>query len=127
MQWAGGSALVSQQDVMLCLMVNMWMDDGYVGCKVLSGRVGSNGKPLVYRRLHNVLLQHSDPEYPIDHINGVTNDNRRTNLRIIDRATNTIRPLRADNEEEARILRDYADGKLDRPLHEVLRERGVTK
>lgn len=127
LSWDGGSTLVSSTDVMLCLMINMWMDDGYVGCKVNSGRLGSNGKPIIYRRLHNVILQHADPLYPVDHINSVTNDNRRCNLRILDRASNTIRPHRIDDEEEARILRAYADGQLDIPLHEALRKRGVTK
>lgn len=122
LSWNGGSTLVSQCDVMLCLMINMWMDDGYVGCKVNSGRTTSDGKPLIYRRLHNVILQHSDSQLPVDHINTVTNDNRRTNLRILDRATNTIRPHRVDDEEEARILRAYADGQLDIPLHEALRK-----
>lgn len=123
LNWKGGFTLVSQPDVMLCLLLNLWMDDGYVGCKVNSGRVGSNGRPIIYRRLHNVILQHSDGDNPIDHINAVTHDNRRTNLRVISRADNTIRPHRVDDEEEARLLRDYADGKLDQSIHELLRKR----
>lgn len=111
--WDDGHTLVSAQDVPLCLETNMWMDDGYVrisGCHP-------------YHYLHNLLLRHSDPARPIDHINECTWDNRRSNLRIVTRAYNTSRPWRADDAEEVRILQAHANGELDIDIHEWLRKR----
>jgi hypothetical protein len=105
---------VSKQDANVVLQMNLWVDDkGYVRCsKTEDG----------YIYLHNFLMKHSDPTLPIDHINENRRDNRRSNLRILPRDENTQRPVRRD-EEEDRLLQDYADGKLDRSIHEVLRER----
>lgn len=111
--WDGGQTFVSHTDVRTCLAITMWHDaDGYVCCKHKG-----------YRYLHNLLLRHSDPAFPIDHINGITWDNRRSNLRIIPRAENVIRPLRVDTDEEAKILRAYANGELDQTIHDYLRKR----
>ncbi len=112
LKWDGGQTIVSECDVKLVLKLNLWMDGEYVGCKV--------GK---YKHLHNLLLGHSDAAWPIDHINACRWDNRRSNLRIISRAENVIRPLRVDDEEEARILRAYANGELDTSIHEYLKRR----
>lgn len=105
--------LVSIHDVPAVLDLNLWIDDkGYVRC---SKRCG-------YKYLHNFIMQHSSKEKPVDHINENPLDNRRTNLRILPRLVNTSRPVRRD-EEEDRLLQDYQDGKLTRPIHELLRER----
>jgi len=109
-----GSTIVSKEDVDRVLPLSLWKDaDGYIRC--------SGAHP--YRYLHNFIIGHSDPDYPVDHRNDVRNDNRRSNLRVLTRAVNTSRPWRVDDEEEARLLQDYADGKLLRSeVHEALRK-----
>lgn len=109
----GGICIVSKQDVKLACSMYLYKDkDGYIRCQ--QGR---------YKYLHNLLMQHRDPEYPVDHINECTWDNRRSNLRILTRAENTVRPRRLD-EEEARLLEAYQNGELlASELHEWLRKR----
>lgn len=104
---------VSKEDVKLVLSLNVWIDDkGYVRCTTTDG----------YNYLHNLVMRHSDPATPVDHVNENRRDNRRSNLRIISRAENTQRPVRRD-EEEDRLLQDYSDGKLVGSIHDHLRER----
>lgn len=111
--WDGGYTLVSRQDVRAVLELSLWIDDkGYVRC---------TSYPYMY--LHNFIMKHSDPAFPVDHINEVRHDNRRSNLRILTRAENTDRPRRLD-EEEARLLEAYQNGEvMADELHEWLRKR----
>lgn len=118
--WDGGThgdgyTLVSREDVERVLPLSLWIDNkGYVRC--------SGDTP--YQYLHNFILQHSDPATPIDHWNDKRNDNRRSNLRIITRIDNTQRHLRFDDEEEARLHKDYAAGRLTpSELREAIRKR----
>ena len=93
--------LVSECDVHRVTGISVWMHpSGYVSCD-----------RYPYRFLHNFILQHSDPERPIDHINNKRWDNRRSNLRILTRAENTDRPRRLD-ETEARLYEDYQEGRI---------------
>lgn len=117
--WDGGTygdgyTLVSREDVARVLPLSLWIDNkGYVRC--------SGATP--YQYLHNFIMDHSDPARPVDHINEIRHDNRRTNLRILDKDHNTVRPWRFDDEEEARLHEDYAAGRLNpRQLHEALRK-----
>lgn len=118
--WEGGTygdgfTLVSRADVRAVLKLSLWIDDkGYVRC--------SGDTP--YNYLHNFIMDHSDPLRPVDHWNEVRNDNRRSNLRIIDKDHNTVRPWRFDDEEEARLHEDYAAGRLTpSELREAIRKR----
>lgn len=109
----GERTIVSRGDVADVLTLSLTLDaDGYVRCN--RGR---------YRYLHNYILKHRDPDHPVDHINCCTWDNRRSNLRILTRAENTLRPRRLD-EEETRLLEDYQNGLiLPEQLHEWLQKR----
>lgn len=118
--WDGGTfgngyTIVSRQDVEYACTLSLWLDaNGYVRC--------SGAHPYVY--LHNALLRHSDPRFHIDHINNIKNDNRRSNLRVVPRAYNTSRPWRVDDDEEARFLKDYSEGRLTtEQVHEWFRKR----
>lgn len=112
----GGYTLISKSDWPLVRDISMWITkDGYVGIK--RDR---------YSYLHNYLLQHRDPAYPVDHWNEVRHDNRRPNLRIITRAHNTDRPRRL-NAEEARLLEAHKDGQLDREVYEQLHKQRNTR
>ncbi len=107
----GKRCLIDEWDWPIIQHIDMWMDKkGYI-CMKHEG----------WRYLHNYLMQFSDPEYPVDHWNGIPWDNRRSNLRVITRSHNLDRSRRL-SEEEARILDAYQDGKLDINIHEWLRE-----
>lgn len=108
-----GRTIISRQDLTAVMEMNLYLDpDGYV-----------RGAPWPYTYLHNWIMQHRNPALPVDHINECTWDNRRSNLRILTRAENTDRPRRLD-EEEARLLEDYQEGRLlASEVHEWLRER----
>ena len=76
-----------------------WLDArGYV---VLAGIKGRNVKA---HRLAWALTTGSWPIGEIDHVNGIRNDNRIVNLRVVDRQTNTQNIRRAHSRNKIGLL-----------------------
>lgn len=73
--------IVDEEDEKLVSSNMWWIDKGYVVGRILS----SEG--AIPARLHRVISQATEGMV-VDHINGVTTDNRRSNLRVCTHAEN---------------------------------------
>ena len=92
------------------------------GCKTAGKCVGWNSNGYVMAKidkevypLHRLAFLYMvgelpDPMYDVDHINGIKNDNRFDNLRVVDRETNALNTKTNSNNElgctNVRMLKD---------------------
>jgi hypothetical protein len=64
----------------------MWLESGVISYPAISRRDGKRHST----RVHTVILGKTARGYVVDHINGDTLDNRRSNLRVVTQSRNMI-------------------------------------
>lgn len=83
----GYEALVDAADYEWLSQWNWWLTDGYASRQVSAGRT-KDSRGLVQTILMHRLIMQTPDGMDTDHINRNRLDNRRCNLRIVDRAQN---------------------------------------
>lgn len=81
----GSLALVDPEDIPALTRWN-WCPDTYG--YVIRGHRPVRGGPVRFIKMHRLLLGITDPKVEVDHINRISRDNRRVNLRVATRRQN---------------------------------------